>query len=410
MESRRPQPSSGVKTSKQASRKNIPGWENPDLRRRRLMEDRKEKSVFEKIMEAEKLKSTIQERQEVRNTALRPKMPKDQRDPPPSIDENVFLIPIDSEGPPAKLREDPPSAFSLDVLPSGNRAVSPIILYSSLRDPEDYSLDGSFGGSLSIIEPDGLSPGGARHGGTKHTDGDEEPVPIDLTAFQGHLSDCYDSTEERSYNETRSDGPESDGSQHYTHSFNIVSSDRVSGLGVITDEPPSSGQSSSKTPSAGKNESWRGGQGLDLIYQTQDASVQNVSIRTSHTVNGYSSNGYTSNGDTSIESSFASFNFSSGDSYVTKQNRPSDTSNAGANGGYSSTGESSSIENSLQSRQSPTFAAGEQNKKISHLSDRFSFPTKRSPVDSNHNNALISRLRPRFRPRPKHNSMESHAV
>jgi hypothetical protein len=225
------------------------------------------------------------------------------------------------------------------------------------------------------------------------------------------LFSCYDSTEERSYNETRSDGPESDGSQHCTHSFSIVSSDRVPGIGVITDEPPSSGQPSFKTPSAGKKEIWRGGaQGLDLIYHTQDASVQNVSIRPSHTVNGYSSNGYTSNGDTSIESSFASFNFSSGDGFVTKQNRPSDTSNAGANGGYSSTGESSSIENSLQSRQSPTFVAGEQTKKISHLSDRVSFPTKRSPVDSNHNNTLISRLRPRFRPRPKYNSMESQAI
>ena len=263
------------------------------------------KSIFEKIMEAEKLKSTnsltkhnsavtVEEKQdpdqtltqkEERNTAPRPSMPKDQQDPPPSIDESVFLIPIHNECPLALVRKGSSSVFSPDVHPSGNRAVSPIILYTLLRDPED-SLDGSFGGSVSILEPDGLSPGGARHGGIKHTDGDEEPVPIDLTSFQGHTSDCCDSTEERSYNERLSDGPESDGIQNYTHSLSVVSSEqgscrqpplghssrqssyRVPVLGVITNEHPSSWQSSSKTQLGEKNEIWRGGQGLDLIHHT----------------------------------------------------------------------------------------------------------------------------------------------
>lgn len=116
--SKRSHPHSEVKMSK----KTIPGRENPGLIRQRLMDARKDKSLFEKFAEAAKPKND--------NTQVGVQEGRDETssdDPTESYSQNkLFLIPIRSED----TRED-----SYDR-PSGNRSDSPIILYS-LHDPED---------------------------------------------------------------------------------------------------------------------------------------------------------------------------------------------------------------------------------------------------------------------------------
>jgi hypothetical protein len=365
-------------------RKHIPGRENPDLRKQRLMRVTFEKTVFEKIVEEEiKIAERTRAAAEAQSIAL-------------ATDGKVFLIPVQTittttEGPAPSGRHEHATASmhskAPSTTPSGHDPETPIVLYTSSRDQvtfldSDYDFDydhiASGDTGLITVRQENISPEEEARSDVEYAgeasrdelceereervDQNGDPVPIDLTTVDSSMLD---------YN--------------------------MGNVGEFLESPYM------KQPSVTRER-----REPELVDDPVNAAMAIMSIMSGEREK-TSYHGYSSNGDTSIDSSTASQSDNLKNTQYAHSRKQRIASNSQryhtGGGGYECAFESSFSDNSVGGHPAPppryTAACNRQK------SSGYTQQTSHSAIKPRQRPGMMTSLRPRLRPRPSQYSESS---